>query len=650
MHEVETQPQAKRARHVASHTSILELNVGGQTFSTTRDTLLAYPTSPYFKRLLNQHVDGDDDYQITGALLDAQGRIFIDRNPKLFEQVLEYLRSNFDAEQLTKQEKEKLKKEALYYQLDGLIDLLRPPSTGYDERALSPDDQNLRQEANEIRAMLLAKSISAADADNILVDFFPPLNPPLEELFEKPITSPEATILFHEQVEEARIKPRLLPSSAQDFKERLVRFGGPFMANFPMENVVIAGGSVLQCLLRDHATIDEQNSSDIDVFVVADSDEKAKATFDRILQHLSRRDGSGVDHNEMLVSRSAFAVTFCVGKPQRHIQLILIRYQCAADVVLNFDIDCSQVLWDGQRVLATPSAIRALGTGINFADPERRGASNEYQWRLAKYSRRGFLVAVPGLDVTRVKEEYTRNSCFGYHNGLLKRIHLSFTEGEDHPKHHPDSAAIVGLAQLIVFSTLCEKWLVFDRAVRHENEEPNRRVYDDNAIPGGHLGPRMSLGTGNYMLDYNRVEVGLTDWKLPTPPYAPPIALGSKLSYARSIDTGGIEILPWTVEPTIVFGLLNGRNVGITGDMKWYASRPVSLRDRRVICFDLIRDVTDSTTCANVLDAKSQYPSHPFVKGRGLLSRYLEFHSSTDVNTNPWISSNDADWMKGIYN
>eukprot|EP00978_Attheya_sp_CCMP212_P031017 scaffold115913_cov68-Attheya_sp.AAC.3 len=34
-----------------------------------------------------------------------------------------------------------------------------------------------------------------------------------------------------------------------------------------------------------------------------------------------------------------------------------------------------------------------------------------------------------------------------------------------------------------------------------------------------------------------------------------------------------------------------------------------------VVCFDLIRDVTLSTTCTNVLDAKSQYPSYPFVKG-----------------------------------
>jgi hypothetical protein len=161
-----------------------------------------------------------------------------------------------------------------------------------------------------------------------------------------------------------------------------------------------------------------------------------------------------IGHHEILVTRSPFAVTFCVADPQRHLQLILIRRQCITEVILNFDIDCCQVAWDGSHVLATPSALRALQTGINIAGPEC--ASREYEWRLAKYTMRGFLVAVLGLDVKKAKEKYICNSCFGYYQGHLKRIHLTFFTGKDRPEHHriEEDVIMEGLAFLLVLSTM----------------------------------------------------------------------------------------------------------------------------------------------------------------------------------------------------
>ena len=87
-------------------------------------------------------------------------------------------------------------------------------------------------------------------------------------------------------------------------------------------------------------------------------------------------------------------------RPQRHIQLTLRRFKCAADVIYNFDIDCCQVAWTGSQVLATPSARRALISGVNVAEPGRRTYS--YEARLCKYALRGFAVAVPGLQMERV--------------------------------------------------------------------------------------------------------------------------------------------------------------------------------------------------------------------------------------------------------
>ena len=105
--------------------------------------------SNYFSRLLEQ--DNDEfNVNMTGALRDEQGRVFIDRDPTLFSQILDYLRNldDFHVDSLTLQERDKLHKEALYYQLDGLVSMTRPPSTGYDESGLSAADQAIRQEAH----------------------------------------------------------------------------------------------------------------------------------------------------------------------------------------------------------------------------------------------------------------------------------------------------------------------------------------------------------------------------------------------------------------------------------------------------------------------------------------------------------------------
>ena len=70
---------------------IVELNVGGRAFSTTRETLLRGHSS-YFHRLLEVPMDDDDtNIVMSGAQTDQQGRLFIDRDPDLFAAILEYL-------------------------------------------------------------------------------------------------------------------------------------------------------------------------------------------------------------------------------------------------------------------------------------------------------------------------------------------------------------------------------------------------------------------------------------------------------------------------------------------------------------------------------------------------------------------------------
>lgn len=98
---------------------------------------------------------------------------------------------------LTLQEWDKRHKEALYYQLYGLVSMTRPPSTGYDKSGLLAADEAIRRDARLARANLL-QGTGSAKADKLLIDLFGTQNVdgqerlPLETLFGKPVSSPEA--------------------------------------------------------------------------------------------------------------------------------------------------------------------------------------------------------------------------------------------------------------------------------------------------------------------------------------------------------------------------------------------------------------------------------------------------------------------------
>jgi len=97
-----------------SHDShIIKLNVGGVVFDTTAETLNAAGPS-FFSSILSGTF---------GVSHDERGRIFIDRDPKMFRYVLNYLRSQC-TQPIKFEEKSKyylLHAEATFYQIESLI-------------------------------------------------------------------------------------------------------------------------------------------------------------------------------------------------------------------------------------------------------------------------------------------------------------------------------------------------------------------------------------------------------------------------------------------------------------------------------------------------------------------------------------------------
>lgn len=111
----------------------VRLNVGGQAFETSKTTLLAEPDSMLYALVHS------------GAFLpDAQtGEYFIDRDPKFFGTLLNYLRDNrgdgqlnLDLEELSAQERRQLTSDIEYYQMGSLMHLLPPPPAAVEPKKL----------------------------------------------------------------------------------------------------------------------------------------------------------------------------------------------------------------------------------------------------------------------------------------------------------------------------------------------------------------------------------------------------------------------------------------------------------------------------------------------------------------------------------
>ncbi len=106
--------------------SKIKLNIGGKIFTTSKTTLLMYPNSFFSAMLSSGKWNPDED-----------GEYFIDRNPKYFDILLDFMRnggldSNSEVYDMNKKEKESLRREAEFYLLDSLIEILstsEPPPT-----------------------------------------------------------------------------------------------------------------------------------------------------------------------------------------------------------------------------------------------------------------------------------------------------------------------------------------------------------------------------------------------------------------------------------------------------------------------------------------------------------------------------------------
>ncbi|PIC49135.1 hypothetical protein B9Z55_007840 [Caenorhabditis nigoni] len=93
-------------------TDIVKLNVGGTMFQTSKSTLTKF--DGFFKTLLETGIP---------VTKDNSSAIFIDRSPKHFEKILDFLRDGDVALPESLEDVSEIQKEAQFYLLDGLVKL-----------------------------------------------------------------------------------------------------------------------------------------------------------------------------------------------------------------------------------------------------------------------------------------------------------------------------------------------------------------------------------------------------------------------------------------------------------------------------------------------------------------------------------------------
>ena len=507
--------------------SIVRLKVGERTFDTRRSTLLN-SGSPILARLI-----GGDDEGLRGADNDGD-RIFVDGDGDGFAILLRALRSTrIDA--VPERDRPQLALEADFYEVPWIRAALDPTNrysplapTNRHAHHLAPEDVSIRDRAQNIRMALSDEGDAAAAraAEDSLVDVFAAA---IEFESDARFRRPKVELLFGEKRRFASWRRQPLAcQNIEGFRQRLDLFVGPLLAGLDMTNLVVAGGAVLRALLLKDTEAENddefstvafsseahQGSADVDLWIVADDADTARATFERVLAHVAAKYRDTQLKSSIATTARVLAV-LCARGPARaaranHHAALPQRRR----ILYNFDVDACQFAYDGTRVVATEAGYRALLTGVNVYDPERSSPHSLYEKRLLKYaSNLGFAVAVPGLDLARVrpsllsgayafvtKARDARSAALGYFtkardkrqhlHGNLRHVRLTFSN-DDVPRYVVDDEPITGLARLLVF------------AYKKEGSQASRDSED--LVCGLHGAPDDS-GRGTYFLDLEALD------------------------------------------------------------------------------------------------------------------------------------------------
>eukprot|EP01118_Nematostelium_gracile_P008853 TRINITY_DN2954_c0_g1_i1.p1 TRINITY_DN2954_c0_g1~~TRINITY_DN2954_c0_g1_i1.p1 ORF type:complete len:637 (-),score=170.96 TRINITY_DN2954_c0_g1_i1:36-1748(-) len=397
---------------------IVKLNVGGTIFEVSKEAMTKNKKSLFF-----QLFEGD-----VPLIETEDGSFFLDRDPTHFDQIIAFIndRDNFTIPETIEQQEEMLQ-EAEYYQLEDLISLLK----GKILKQARNDDLGevnirIRDEEDEARDHYYKNDEIASTTPYLhLINVFQEA-----KSFVYDNTKPKMPLIM-----DAVRKSDEGSSIVDHIKDFQRNFNAitPALEGLNWNNLFVAGGSVLKSLTtkeapedskkqkRRNRTADTFYNSDIDMFIYGLDADGALAKIMDVFLTIQK---NSKNPNEITCMRTSRTITICPGYETRHVQIVLRLYKTPAEVLLGFDLDCVGVGYDGKNVWALPRARRAINCRYNIVDPTRQTfRTTSYEYRLWKYSKRGYGVAIPGF-----KRKHVNSSIYlkGYEElqGLARLLFL----------------------------------------------------------------------------------------------------------------------------------------------------------------------------------------------------------------------------------
>ncbi len=254
------------------------------------------------------------------------------------------------------------------------------------------------------RQRLLSRILAAAESfDKLAYDLPEDACPPHAGLIDafsdaerptfvhSPASALEASAMFRATCPRPTTGPSIV--TAEEFKRNWRVFTHNQLGDdFDWTGIVALGGAVFACLLPHSCATDEALRShyekefppaDIDLFFVG------SVAFEQVLGRLKDR-LEALFGAKYVILRTANTITFCAGHPFRNVQMTRCRWRSPSGVASQADVDCTRVVFDGQRVWFTCAARLAFNLRCNFVNTAVR-------WRVRgcpTYEKVAFLLSM----------------------------------------------------------------------------------------------------------------------------------------------------------------------------------------------------------------------------------------------------------------
>ncbi|KAJ3321848.1 hypothetical protein HDV06_003850 [Boothiomyces sp. JEL0866] len=270
-------------------------------------------------------------------------------------------------------------------------------------------------------------------------------------------------------------------ASKELFKKQWFHITGGIFENMDLSNLFFAGGAVLAALqpFDPSKDINEQlldngyYNSDIDIFVYGIED-VVEAT--KRIQEFCKEIQSYLGDNVLFV-RNRYSLTIVREYPLRQIQAIFRLYKSPAEVLMGFDIDCCSVGFDGHEVYGIPRFFEAVTYQRNTVDISRRSPS--YEYRLYKYSKRGFGVLIKDKNVdVNYEEKLDEHDLHGLprllalSRGSATELYPRYQSGDSPHSNSSESSTNDGVQLQLKISKLKDRYLNSEEYIKFVRGEP----------------------------------------------------------------------------------------------------------------------------------------------------------------------------------